>query len=172
MICPARSGYLNAHGAVADFAAVRPGVRADGVLVPARGCGRSSAGYLWRCPVASVMRVQVKPSPCTAAVCPSMGARRRAARSGCGEFGVFSWRYAPLLVSMLLPQRIPSGTRACMAMRTANKAAPKAAGEKVYLAVVAGGVDILQSGKVFFLGVMPPSRAAPQRCPSGQKRRW
>ena len=59
---------------------------------------------------------------------------------------------------MLLPQRIQSGVRACMAMHTANKkAARRRQGEKslsgLFGAVLGkGGVDIfLQSGKVFFL---------------------
>ena len=56
---------------------------------------------------------------------------------------------------MLLPQRIPSGARACMAMHTSKqKSRPKAAGEKGLFGAVLGkgGVNIfLQGGKVFFL---------------------
>ncbi len=60
---------------------------------------------------------------------PSTGQTGGPQRPECGEFRCSSWRYAPLLVKVcFLPQRIPSGARACMAMPQNKKAARRRQG--------------------------------------------
>ena len=77
--------------------------------------------------------------------------------------------------SMLLPQRIPSGVRACMAMHTANKkAARRRQGRKAYLDYLA--LSLARAASIFFCRAarfsslsMPPSRGWPTTLPSRSK---
>ena len=103
----------------------------------------ASTGMSAALPVASVIQCRVKPSPCTATVTPSMGADWRAAKVWMRRVPVFFMEIRSFAgKSMLLPQRIPSGTRACMAMHTANKkAARRRQGRKVYLALFSIELD-------------------------------
>ena len=136
----------------------------------------ASMGMSAALPVASVIQCRVKPSPCTATVTPSMGADWRAAKVWMRRVPVFFMEIRSFAgKSMLLPQRIPSGAWACMAMSVANKkAARRRQGRKLIWRCPWQG-----RRRYFFAerqGFLPcrcrQAGAAPQRCRPGQKRRW
>ena len=136
----------------------------------------ASMGMSAALPVASVIQCRVKPSPCTATVTPSMGADWRAARSGCGEFRCFSWRYAPLLVKVCFCPSVfrPAPGRAWQCTPQIKKPPEGGRGERVIWRCPWQG-----RRRYFFAerqGFLPcrcrQAGAAPQRCRPGQKRRW
>ena len=136
----------------------------------------ASTGISAALPVASVMQCRVKPSPCTATVTPSMGADWRAAKVWMRRVPVFFMEIRSFAgKSMLLPQRIPSGAWACMAMPAANKkAARRRQGRKlIWRCPWQGRRQYFFAGRQGFLPCQcRPAGAGPQRCRPGQRRRW
>ena len=172
---------LNAHGAVAGLCGGQAdnGIGAGGVvLVQREGAGGGFNGNVGGAAGSISDAVQgkaVPPAPQRSP--PSTGADWRAAKVWMRRVPVFFMEIRSFAgKSMLLPQRIPSGARACMAMSAANKKSrPKAAGENSLFGAVLGkgGVNVFFAGRQGFLPCQcRPAGADPQRCRPGQKRRW
>ena len=170
---------LNAHGAVAGFCGGQAdnGVRADGVvLVQREGAGGGFNGDIGGAAGRIGDAVQGKAVPLHRNGHPLHGGRL-AGRKGLDaeSSGVFMEIRSFAGKSMLLPQRIPSGARACMAMPVANKkAARRRQGRKlIWRCPWQGRRQYFFAGRQGFLPCQcRPAGAGPQRCRPGQRRRW